>query len=1252
MAAGLLISELFANPAGNDSPFEYVELIATQSINFATTPYTVIFANNGSATTNGWIAGAGITYGFSITSGSVTSGQVVYVGGSSMAPTGTKLRTIDTRSVGSGGSNGDNGLGNGADGGVLGNGGANADAVGVFDLAIASITDTTVPIDAVFFGTGIGTAVNSGGADGYVLPINDLYPGGFLQATSFFAPDPLANTIFATGAYNPAGAGIFTTNRTWATGSLTDGTSSITVAASANPSVNLSVSNNAGSEASPAAITVTATASSAVTGNQTVNLAVTGTGITAGDFNLSGTTITIPNGQTFGTQTFTVVDDASVEGTETATLTISAPSSGITLGATTSQNIVITDNDVSATPSVNLSVSSNAGSEATPAAITVTATASSAVTGDQTVNLAVTGTGITAGDFNLSGTTITILSGQTTGTQTFTVVDDALVEGSETATLTISAPSSGISLGTTTSQNIVITDNDVLVTKISTIQGTGTAATPGTFTIEGIVVGDFQATGQIGGFFVQEEDSDIDGNPLTSEGISVFNSLTPVGIGDKVRVTGTVVEFGSGGNTLTQLGNATVMVMSSNNALPTAATVDLPVAAFSDLERFEGMRVTLPETLTVSETFTLARFGEVLLSADGRRFQPTEFVDPNDNPAGGTISTGTSNVAAVTSQQNANNLRAITLDDGLSTQNLATIPYLNAQNTRRIGDTVTGLTGVLDQRFPGSTNPNGYRIQPTGTVTFADTNPRPLAPPSVGGTLKVGSFNLLNYFTTLDQGSNLTGPNNNLEPRGSENATEFSRQRQKTATTIFEINADILGLIELENNGTTAITDLVNAVNAKAGAGTYAFIQDPVGYTTNPGGDDAIKVAFIYKPSVVTPLGNSLSPANATAFLQLGRAPVAQTFLQNSNGAVFTPVVNHFKSKGAGGASGTNLDQNDGQGAFNAQRKLQAEALVNFINNTVIPTAGDSDVLILGDLNSYGQEDPIDLIRNAGFIDQIDRFDGNSTSYSFVFEGQSGRLDHALATPSLNGQVTGAAEWHINADEPIFLDYNLNFKVTPPNDLGFNNASTPDFFNSANSFRSSDHDPSLVGLNLTPRPSTATAGIINTRPTSNGGTLVLGTNTNDNITGSTNSDTIAAFSGNDFVFGADGNDSINGGFGDDTLLGSNGADTLIGNIGNDSLIGGTGNDFFVYNSFTEGTDTIADFASGDKILIQALAFGGLTSVNLLVNAAFGSATPGFLFNSTSGLLSFDADGNGVVAPVAIATLTGVANLISSDITLF
>lgn len=243
---------------------------------------------------------------------------------------------------------------------------------------------------------------------------------------------------------------------------------------STNPKVNLSVSTNMASEAGATVVTVTATSTAPVVGNQSVSLGVSGTGITPSDYSLSNTTINIANGATTGTVTFTVVDDSDIEGTETAVLTISNPSGGLGFGTTLSQNIVITDNDLPPIPSVALSVGANTGSEASVNSITVTATASAPVFGDQSVSVGVSGTNITAGDYTLSNAIIVILDGQTTGTVNFTIVDDAVVENTETAVLTISDPTAGITLGTPITQNITITDNDLPIVTLSVSANMGT----------------------------------------------------------------------------------------------------------------------------------------------------------------------------------------------------------------------------------------------------------------------------------------------------------------------------------------------------------------------------------------------------------------------------------------------------------------------------------------------------------------------------------------------------------------------------------------------------------------------------------------------------------------------------------------------------------------------------------------------------------------------------------------------------------
>jgi hypothetical protein len=310
--------------------------------------------------------------------------------------------------------------------------------------------------------TANGTYTTAFGGFGLAAQKDIVGGGAFLFASTGQGALAANSVIKLTDAagYNTA-INITTGNNvtlyTAAAGRIIKGVAFAPVAAPVTPSVTLSVSSNTGTEAAATVITVTATASAAVSGSQTVSLGVSGTNITTGDYNLSAATITIANGATTGTATFAVVDDAVVEGLETAILTISNPSAGITLGATTTQNIAITDNDA-ALPTVNLSVSANAGSEENTTLITVTATASAAVSGNQTVTIGASGTGITATDYILSGTTITILNGQTTGTRTFKIRNDAETEGTETAVLTISSPSAGITLGTTTTQNISITD--------------------------------------------------------------------------------------------------------------------------------------------------------------------------------------------------------------------------------------------------------------------------------------------------------------------------------------------------------------------------------------------------------------------------------------------------------------------------------------------------------------------------------------------------------------------------------------------------------------------------------------------------------------------------------------------------------------------------------------------------------------------------------------------------------------------------
>lgn len=569
-------------------------------------------------------------------------------------------------------------------------------------------------------------------------------------------------------------------------------------------------------------------------------------------------------------------------------------------------------------------------------------------------------------------------------------------------------------------------------TPISAIQGSGgVSPLNGSLQhVEAVVSSDFQGSGNLNGFFVQQG-SDADANPATSEGLFVAAN-TPVNAGDRVHIVGNVAEtYG-----MTRLENvSSVEICSSGNALPAAVAVNLPFdSAGNDPERWEGMLIHLPQTLTVTENYNLARYGEFLLSSGGRLWTPTQVAAPGQ---------AANDVAA------QNGLNQLLVDDGSTLQNPDPVIYpqpagLSTANSLRSGATVAGATGVLAYDF------GVYRLQPTQPLTFSAGNPRPANPAPTGpGSLKVASFNVLNYFNGNGLGGGFP------TARGANTLAEFNRQRAKIVAALHQLDADVVGLMEIENDGyagTSAIADLVNGLNQLAGAGSYAFV--------NPGrgkiGSDEIAVGIIYKPAKVTAVGKVAildSSVNPQFIDTKNRPTLAQTFLDKASNKLLTVAVNHLKSKGSACDDVNDPDTGDGQGNCNLTRTTAATALANWLAGD--PTQqGAANTLIVGDLNSYAQEDPISALKNAGYRNLLETMLGNQAAYSYVFDGAAGYLDHALANASLAAQVKTASEWHINADEPRALDYNVEFKT----------AGQVDSFYAADAYRSSDHDPLLVKL--------------------------------------------------------------------------------------------------------------------------------------------------------------------------------------------
>mgnify|MGYP000710293953 CR=1 FL=1 len=559
---------------------------------------------------------------------------------------------------------------------------------------------------------------------------------------------------------------------------------------------------------------------------------------------------------------------------------------------------------------------------------------------------------------------------------------------------------------------------------IHNIQGTGSASpmVDNDVTIEGVVSAVYPS---LSGYFVQEEVADQDSDLNTSEGIFVYhaNASTYPTAGQLVRVIGTVKEhYGR-----TQLATTVDALDCGSVGIPAATAISLPVQATDSFEAVEGMLVESEAALSVTNTLELAKYGQFVVS-NGRLFKPTNVFAPNS--------------AAAISLAEANGKNQLIIDDAVNGSYPASVPFptggLSHSNTLRLGDTVVGLTGNMDYSF------GAYRVLPNASLNVVANNARTTAPSITGsGSLTVASFNVLNYFN---------GPSFPTA-RGADSSTEFERQSAKIVAAIAAVNADIVGLMEIENDGyaqDSAIADLVAKVNAVLGSQVYDYVKP----TTTLLGSDAIAVGFIYKPSTVALDGNAVT-TTVSPFDYGNRQPLAQTFTELSSGESLTVAVNHFKSKGScGSASGANADQGDGQGCWNELRTQASSSLISWLATKPTGTS-DDDVLVIGDLNAYAKEDPITALTSQGYKDLVSSYEG-AGAYTYAFAGEMGNLDHALANESLAAQVEDTTIWHINADEPVALDYNVEKKSV---------AQQSDYYG-ADSFRASDHDPIIVSFSL------------------------------------------------------------------------------------------------------------------------------------------------------------------------------------------
>lgn len=560
------------------------------------------------------------------------------------------------------------------------------------------------------------------------------------------------------------------------------------------------------------------------------------------------------------------------------------------------------------------------------------------------------------------------------------------------------------------------------------------------------------------GFFIQEEDVDQDGNAATSEGIFVYTGTRDTGLvaGDLVELSGIVSEFRG----TTQIaGDPEWSVISTGNSV-TAATVQLPVSDLGLFETVEGMLVEVTgadgEPLVVTDTYD--RFGEVGVTSGEVLYQPTQVYE------------SFSAEAAALAELNS---RDFLLFENAFDDSLSAAP--------RAGDGIVGdmIVGAMHYSF------GDYKVEAAEAVSFDKTdNPRPDSPPDVGGEFQVASFNVLNLFTTLD-GQTANGSN----PRGASNAEDLANQTAKIVSAIIEMEAEVIGLVEIENDflagsSGNAVEYLVGEINAELGEDVWAWVEPDTQFV----GTDAIANAIIYDTRVASVSGSLavLDDESFTAPYTPGdpknRAAIAQTFEEIETGETFTVSVNHFKSKGSttGAIVDGEPDDSPIEGSAALTRVKAALELAAWLESD--PTgSGDDDVLILGDLNAYAMERAILALIEEGYTNLA-----GADASSYGFDGRYGTLDYAMANDALLSQVDGAGVWEINSAEAYSIQYN---------------GSNFDTFGDLGPFASSDHDPLLLGLTLRNE--------------------IFGTDGKDKIEGTDSRDVIYAMGGKDKVSGGE-----------------------------------------------------------------------------------------------------------------------------------
>ncbi|MEH6416133.1 ExeM/NucH family extracellular endonuclease [Pseudomonas sp. CGJS7] len=564
---------------------------------------------------------------------------------------------------------------------------------------------------------------------------------------------------------------------------------------------------------------------------------------------------------------------------------------------------------------------------------------------------------------------------------------------------------------------------------IGAVQGRGedSPLAERTVTVAGIVTAALPGKDNAPGWLIQDAG---DGDPATSDAIWVTGpAAAGLALGQTVQVSGRVYRAALVPDNLEP--TRWLIAIDAEQALPVSASAQrkslasiqpVTIQAVPDWRALQGMRVRIAAPLTLAARNE--KLATLAVSFDGPLWQSSERAAPGSERA-----------------------QAIVLDNHRRRLELAGDPALlgAAAFSARSGSVVRAVEGVAVPIF----GRDGVRL-----TAAAQWQPAPRPPaPRVGGDLRIAAFNLENLFNGDGRGGGFP------TPRGARTQAEYQAQLAKLVETVHALNPDVAALMELENDGygpESTLAELVAALDRADAAGggaqdwRYAApCKQPCPAGLKGPGSNLIRVGLIYRGQRVAARGVAATLEEGP-FGPLARVPMAQAFVATGagkrSGPAFVVVANHFKSKGCANATGLNQDQGDGAACWNADRTDSARRLDKWLKTDPTGSGGDL-TMVVGDLNAYAQEQPLREFYAAGWQDAfaVAKVDA---PYSYVYNGERGRLDHALLSPALAARLRDAVEWHINADEPESAGYR---------DGG------------AGPWRSSDHDPVLLGFDLMPR---------------------------------------------------------------------------------------------------------------------------------------------------------------------------------------